>query len=95
MRNLSHFKQFRCHALRVDAGPWRRRSRRRGGTRTSPDTLSIGALQSRARSRHQTEPDGPVHPYGHELALFNEGIIAHGQLESTCDICADVTSGSR
>jgi hypothetical protein len=29
-----------------------------------------------------------------ELALFNEGINRAGQLESTCDTCADVTSGS-
>jgi hypothetical protein len=29
-----------------------------------------------------------------ELALFNEGINRAGQLESTCDECADVTDGS-
>jgi hypothetical protein len=29
-----------------------------------------------------------------ELALFNEGINRAGQLESTCDTCADVTDGS-
>jgi hypothetical protein len=29
-----------------------------------------------------------------ELALFNEGINRAGQLESTCDDCADVTDGS-
>jgi CxxC motif-containing protein (DUF1111 family) len=29
-----------------------------------------------------------------ELALFNEGILRAGQLESTCDACADVTDGS-
>src|SRR6516165_4618433 len=28
-----------------------------------------------------------------ELALFNEGILRAGQLESTCDSCADVTDG--
>jgi hypothetical protein len=30
----------------------------------------------------------------HELALFQEGILRAGQLESTCDTCADVTDGS-
>src|SRR6266849_1434660 len=29
-----------------------------------------------------------------ELASFNEGVIRAGQLESTCDTCADVTNGS-
>jgi hypothetical protein len=29
-----------------------------------------------------------------ELALFNEGVSRAGQLESTCDTCANVTSGS-
>jgi len=29
-----------------------------------------------------------------ELALFNEGLIRAGQLESTCDTCSDVTQGS-
>ena len=29
-----------------------------------------------------------------ELALFQEGINRAGQLESTCDTCADVTDGS-
>jgi hypothetical protein len=29
-----------------------------------------------------------------ELVLFNEGINRAGQLESTCDTCADVTDGS-
>src|SRR5215471_2363442 len=29
-----------------------------------------------------------------ELASFNEGINRAGQLESTCDTCADVTDGS-
>src|SRR5215467_10386282 len=29
-----------------------------------------------------------------ELAMFNEGILRAGQLESTCDTCADVTDGS-
>jgi hypothetical protein len=29
-----------------------------------------------------------------ELALFNEGLNRAGQLESTCDTCSDVTSGS-
>ena len=29
-----------------------------------------------------------------ELALFNEGVNRAGQLESTCDTCANVTSGS-
>src|SRR6266849_2596026 len=29
-----------------------------------------------------------------ELASFNEGVIRAGQLESTCDRCADVTDGS-
>ena len=29
-----------------------------------------------------------------ELASFEEGIIRAGQLESTCDECADVTDGS-
>jgi len=29
-----------------------------------------------------------------ELALFNEGLLRAGQLESTCDLCADFTDGS-
>ena len=34
----------------------------------------------------------PVNP--NELASFEEGILRAGQLESTCDECADVTDGS-
>jgi di-heme oxidoreductase (putative peroxidase) len=30
-----------------------------------------------------------------ELALFNEGVLRAGQLESTCDTCADVPDGSQ
>src|SRR5215831_3900942 len=29
-----------------------------------------------------------------ELALFNEGVLRAGQLESTCDTCAQVPDGS-
>jgi CxxC motif-containing protein (DUF1111 family) len=29
-----------------------------------------------------------------ELAMFNEGVLRAGQLESTCDTCADATDGS-
>src|SRR5467141_1530755 len=65
----------------------------RGGTQNT-----AGYLQYRGIPIPHPPVIGPNPTTGatitaNELASFNEGVIRAGQLESTCDICSDVTQG--
>src|SRR5215475_2402755 len=66
----------------------------RGGMNNTAGYLQFRGIQIPHPPVISPNPTTSATITANELALFNEGINRAGQLESTCDECADVTDGS-
>ena len=66
----------------------------RGGTQNTAGYLQYRGVQIPHPAVISPNPTTGATITANELALFNEGVNRAGQLESTCDTCANVTSGS-
>jgi CxxC motif-containing protein (DUF1111 family) len=66
----------------------------RGGLNNTAGYLQYQGIQIPHPPVISANPTTGATITANELALFNEGINRAGQLESTCDTCADVTDGS-
>jgi hypothetical protein len=66
----------------------------RGGTQNTAGYLQYRGVQIPHPPVISPNPTTGATITANELALFNEGVSRAGQLESTCDTCANVTSGS-
>jgi len=66
----------------------------RGGTQNTAGWLQYRGLPIPRPPVITPHPTTGATITANELAMFTEGILRAGQLESTCDDCADVTDGS-
>jgi hypothetical protein len=66
----------------------------RGGQQNTAGQLQFRGIQIPHPPVISPNPATAATITANELALFNEGINRAGQLESTCDVCADVPDGS-
>jgi len=66
----------------------------RGGTQNTAGWLQYRGIPIPRPPVISPHPTTGAAITDNELAMFNEGILRAGQLESTCDECADVTDGS-
>jgi len=66
----------------------------RGGQQNTAGNLQFRGVQIPHPPVISSNPTTGATITNNELALFNEGINRAGQLESTCDTCADVPDGS-
>jgi len=66
----------------------------RGGQQNTAGYLEYQGIQIPHPPVISPNPTTGATITANELALFNEGVGRAGQLESTCDSCADVTTGS-
>src|SRR4029077_12342067 len=66
----------------------------RGGQQNTAGYLQYRGIQIPHPPVISPNPTTGATITANELALFNEGVSRAGQLESTCDTCSDVTSGS-
>src|SRR5262249_16504699 len=66
----------------------------RGGLANTGGGLQQGGIRIAKAPVIRPNPKTGVPVSDNERASFEEGILRAGQLESTCDTCADVTEGS-